>query len=58
MYTMKRIFVALLAVALVVGAAGDVQAQNKKKKSGKAKTGQTTKKKKAAAPPAPVFTDV
>ncbi len=57
MYHMKRIFVALLAVALVVGAAGDVQAQNKKKKSGKAKTTQTTKKK-AAAPVAPVVTDI
>ena len=58
MYYMKRIFVALLAVALVVGAAGDVQAQNKKKKkSGKAKTTQTTKKK-AAAPVVPVVTDI
>ncbi len=48
-----------MAVALMVGAAGDVQAQNKKKKkSGKAKTTQTTKKKKAAAPPAPVVTDI
>ena len=32
MYTMKRIFVALMAVALMFGAAGDLQAQNKKKK--------------------------
>ncbi len=58
MYMMKRIFVALMAVVLLIGAAGDVQAQNKKKKSGKAKTTQTTKKKKAAAPPAPVVTDI
>ncbi len=58
MYMMKRIFVALMAVVLLIGAAGDVQAQNKKKKSGKAKTTQTTKKKKDAAPPAPVVTDI
>ena len=47
-----------MAVALMVGAAGDLQAQNKKKKSGKAKTTQTTKKKKEVAPAAPVATDV
>ena len=47
-----------MAVALMVGAAGDIQAQNRKKKSGKAKTTQTTKKKKAAAPAVPVVTDV
>lgn len=46
-----------MAVALVVVAAGDVQAQNKKKKSGKAKTTKTTKKKEAA-PVVPVVTDV
>lgn len=55
---MKRIFVALMAVALIVGGAADVQAQNKKKKSGKAKTTQTTKKKKAEAVAVPVVTDV
>lgn len=47
-----------MAVALMVGAAGDLQAQNRKKKSGKAKTTQTTKKKKEVAPAAPVATDV
>lgn len=60
---MKRILIALLACALLVGVGTDVQAQNKKKSS-KAKTSQTTKKgtkktgTKKSAPAAPVQTDV
>ncbi len=53
---MKRILIAMLACALLVGSGFDAQAQNKKGKSGsKAKSGQTTaKKKKKKAAPAPV----
>lgn len=55
---MKRVFIALMTVALVFGGAADLQAQNKKKKSGKAKTTKTVKKKKEAAPVVPVVTDI
>ncbi len=45
---MKRIFIALLSFALLMGMGVDTQAQTKKKKS-KAKTTATTKKKKSGS---------
>ncbi|MDY6371374.1 MAG: OmpA family protein [Bacteroidales bacterium] len=45
---MKRIFIALLSCALLLGVGVDAQAQTKKKKKSKAKTTATTGKKKSS----------